>query len=498
MISKLMTSGLRRTVTLTLTILCLAAPASFAQNTPTTSAETAKHLEHVEAGLLPAVIVKGDPHPGHSLQQRMEQLHVPGVSIAVIHHGAIEWAQGFGVVSLGGAPVTADTLFQAGSISKPVAALAALKLVQEGKLSLDTNINTELRSWKLPDAPEAKGKPVTLRELLTHTGGTTVHGFPGYASDAPVPTLVQVLNGEKPANTPAIRIATEPGTKWSYSGGGITIMQQMMIDTSNQPFPKLLHDMVLAPIGMTHSTYEQPLPAKLKPLAATPYQADGKPVPGGAHTYPEMAAAGLWTTASDLARYAIEVQRSLHGEANHVLSKETTRQMLIPSLGSWGLGVRVGGATTHPYFTHGGDDAGFEAIFVAYEEGGDGAVVMTNVQGGSLLAAEVVRSIAAEYGWPDFQPVIRTAVSVDSKILADYVGTYQLDPERSLVFTLEDGNLVGQATGLPKVTLTPESPSEFFLPDNDTEIEFFKDAQGKVSYLVMHQKNAPDRKAMRK
>ena len=491
-----MISGLRRTVALT--ILCLAAPAGFAQNTPATSAETAKHIEHVEAGLLPAVIVKGDPRPGHSIQQRMEQYHVPGVSIAVIHHGVIEWAQGFGVTSLGGAPVTADTLFQAGSISKPVAALAALKLVQEGKLSLDTNINTELRSWKLPDTPEAKGKPVTLRELLTHTGGTTVHGFPGYASDEPVPTLVQVLNGEKPANTPAIRIETEPGTKWNYSGGGITVMQQAMIDTANEPFPKLLHDTVLAPIGMTHSTYEQPLPAKLKPLAATPYQVDGKPVPGGAHTYPEMAAAGLWTTASDLARYAIEVQRSLQGEANHVLSKETTRQMLTPGMGSWGLGVQIDGATTHPYFTHGGVDAGFEAIFVAYEEGGDGAVVMTNAQGGTRLAIEVLRSIAAEYNWPDFRPDIKTQVSVDPKILADYVGTYELAPGRDFIFTLEDGHLVGQPTGQPKATLTPESPSEFFLSDNDVEIEFVKDAQGKVSYLVLHQKNGPDRKVMRK
>jgi len=364
---------------------------------------------------------------------------------------------------------------------------------------LYTNINTELRSWKLPDAPEAKGKPVTLRELLTHTGGTTVHGFPGYASDAPVPTLVQVLNGEKPANTPAIRVETEPGTKWNYSGGGITIMQQMMIDTANEPFPKLLHDTVLAPIGMTHSTYEQPLPAKLKPLAATPYQADGKAVPGGAHTYPEMAAAGLWTTASDLARYAIEVQRSLQGEANHVLSKEVTRQMLTPGLGSWGLGVSVGGATTHPYFTHGGVNVGFESTLVAYEEGGDGAVVMTNVQGGSVLADEVLRSIAAEYGWPDFQPTIRTAVAVDPKLLSGYVGTYAVAPGMDLAVTLEEGHLVVQPTGVPKVALVPESPSEFFLSqDNGVEIEFFKDDQGKVSYMVIHQKDGPDHKVMRK
>ena len=197
---------------------------------------------------------------------------------------------------------------------------------------------------------------------MTHTAGMTVHGFPGYAAGAPVPTLVQVLNGEKPANTPAIRIDTPPGIKWRYSGGGITIMQQLMIDVSHEPFPKLLHDSALAPIGMTHSTYEQPLPTALQSTAATPYDGHDKPVTGGAHTYPEMAAAGLWTTPSDLGRFIIENQRSLHGDANHVLSQAMTREMMTPGKGSWGLGIEIGGSPSNPYFDHGGDDAGFEAF----------------------------------------------------------------------------------------------------------------------------------------
>ena len=273
-------------------LACGVAQFALGQKTPAVPDETKQHIKEVEAGLLPNVVVKGDPHPGHSLSERMAALHVNGVSVAVIHRGVIEWAQGFGVMSVGGPPVTPETLFQAGSISKPVAAMAALRQVQEGKLSLDVDVNTLLNSWKLPDAPVAGGKPVTLRELLTHTGGTTVHGFPGYAADAPVPTLVQVLNGEKPANTPAIRIEAAPGSKWNYSGGGYTIMQQVLIDVTKEPFPKLLHDTVLGPIGMTHSTYEQPLPAEMRASAATPYEVDGKPVAAGAHTYPEMAAAG--------------------------------------------------------------------------------------------------------------------------------------------------------------------------------------------------------------
>lgn len=223
----------------------------------------------------------------------MSQLHVLGLSVAVIHNGSIEWARGFGLKQQGGSPVASDTLFQAGSISKPVAAMAALHLVQEGELSLDAPANMQLVSWKVPESPAANGKPVTLRELLTHTGGFTVHGFPGYAANTPVPTLIQVLDGQKPANTPLIRLESEPGSKWNYSGGGYTVMQQMVLDATKEPFPKLLHDTVLGPIGMTHSTYRQPLPTDLQAEAAVPYEGDGTAVPGGAHTYPEMAAAGF-------------------------------------------------------------------------------------------------------------------------------------------------------------------------------------------------------------
>jgi CubicO group peptidase (beta-lactamase class C family) len=197
---------------------------------------------------------------------------VPGVSIAVIHNGEIEWARGFGVVQLGGASVTVETLFQAGSISKPVSAMAALRLVQEGKLSLDSDVNQALTSWKIPPSATAPGAVVTLRELLTHTAGLTVQGFPGYAAGAPVPTLVQILNGEKPANTAPIRLEATPGSRWKYSGGGYTVMQQLLLDVSRQPFPALVHDTILVPISMTRSTYEQPLLVELRPGAANALQ----------------------------------------------------------------------------------------------------------------------------------------------------------------------------------------------------------------------------------
>ncbi len=467
-------------------VLSQTVPGSVA-NSAETQLEIQRHIDDVTSGLMTPIIDKNDPHPGKTLSDEMAALHVPGVSIAVVHNGVIEWAQGFGFATIGGDPVTAETLFQAGSISKPVAAMAALRLVQEGKLNLDADINTYLTSWKLPASEVAAGKPVTLRELLTHTGGTTVHGFPGYAAGETVPTLVQVLDGVKPANTAAIRVDTAPGTKWRYSGGGFTIVQQALIDVTKEPFPKLMHDTVLAPIGMTHSTYEQPLPAEWRAKAATPYDGEDRPIAGGAHTYPEMAAAGLWTTPTDLARYVIENQLSLEGKANHVLSAEMTKQMMTPGMGSWGLGLQIGGSAARPYFSHGGDDAGFEALFVGYEQGGDGAVVMTNAQGGSRIAHEIMASIATEYGWPDFRPIVRSSITVDPKVLAQYVGTYELSPTFSIAMTLEGNQLMTQATGQPKFPLHAESETKFFLTVVDAEVEFFRNDKGEVAYMMLHQ-----------
>jgi CubicO group peptidase (beta-lactamase class C family) len=477
---------------LTLSLLCFSAAqtAILAAQTPTNSATpttTQQRIDSIQSCLTPPVIVKGDAPDCSTLAKRMADLHVPGVSIAVVHNGIIEWARGFGVEQQGGKPVTPDTLFQAGSISKPLASMAALHQVQLGKLSLDSDVNQLLTSWKIPPSPTAPNATVTLRELLTHTAGLTVHGFPGYAADAPVPTLVQVLNGEKLANTPAIRLESVPGEKWNYSGGGYTIMQQLVIDVTKEPFAKLLQDTVLSPIGMTHSTYQQPLPTALQPNAATPYAADGTAIPGGAHTYVELAAAGLWTTPSDLARYIIENQQSLLGKANHVLSQQLTQQMVTPGKGNWGLGLQIGGAPSNQYFSHGGVNEGFESIVVGYEHNGEGAVVMTNAQGGLRLIDDIIRSIAVAYDWPNFRPPVRTLTKVDPAILARYVGTYELTPTFSITITLEGDQLMTEATHQHKHPLFPESNTKFFLKVVDAETEFFIDDKGQATYMVLHQ-----------
>ncbi|RKH52713.1 serine hydrolase [Corallococcus aberystwythensis] len=356
----------------------------------------------VEAGLAP-VVIEGEKPQSLTLPQWMALYRIPGLSIAVFDKHAIVWARTHGVREAGGSePVTLETLFQAGSISKPVTALAALHFVEAGKWSLDENINDRLRSWKVPENDFTKEQKVTLRRLLSHSAGTTVHGFPGYAVDAPMPTLVQVLEGVAPANTAPVRVDLVPGTKTRYSGGGTSIVQLMMVDQLQKPFPQVMREMVLKPLGMTRSSYEQPLPPALAVRTATGTYASGKSVAGRWHVYPEMAAAGLWTTPSDLARVALEVSSAKAGKSQRVLSQAMTKQMLTQQSERFGLGFQVEPGTNR--FWHGGSDEGFQAAFMAFGDTGSGVVVMANSDNGFLLFDRLIASVAAEYGWPAFRP----------------------------------------------------------------------------------------------
>jgi CubicO group peptidase (beta-lactamase class C family) len=366
-----------------------------------------------------------------------------------------------------------------------VTALAVLRLVQSGKLDLDADVNQYLKTWKVPENEFTAKKKVTLRELLTHTAGTTVHGFPGYAAGAPVPTLVQVLNGEKPANTPAIRVDTVPGTNWRYSGGGYVIIQQLLEDVTGKPFPKIMQELVLGPIGMTHSTYEQPLPAARLPEAAMPYAQNGQPVAGGPHTYPEMAPAGLWTTPSDLALYAIEVQKTLAGKSNRVISAATARQMLTAGMNHWGLGPVTGGSGGHPYFGHGGANEGFQCNLIAYENG-DGAAIMTNSDRGGALGEEIQRTIAYEYKWPDFQPAERTIAKIDPKVFDAYAGAY-LVGRRYMTASREGERFYAHLAGQQPVEIFPQSDHEFFLKTVDAQLTFKAGPDGKATQVTLRQ-----------
>jgi CubicO group peptidase (beta-lactamase class C family) len=358
-----------------------------------------QRMERIEHGIEPISLGKDDPPVQLDLAALMKLYNDPGLSVAAIDGFKIVWAKAYGTSELGGkTPVTTKTLFQAGSISKPVAATGMLALVQAGKLSLDEDVNAKLKTWKVPENQFTKEQKVTLRRLASHTAGLTVHGFPGYDVDEKVPTLVEIFDGKKPANTAAIRVDSVPGTKERYSGGGITVEQQLMMDVTGKPFPRLMKETVLDKIGMRDSSYEQPLPPAWAARTAVGTQANGKPIHGKWHIYPEMAAAGLWTTPTDLAKFAIEIALSKQGKSNKVLSQKTTEEMLTPVLDEAGLGFFV--SKVHVgQFGHNGADEGFQALLVMNWNTGQGVAIMANSDNGISVASEVVRSIAKEYDW---------------------------------------------------------------------------------------------------
>jgi CubicO group peptidase (beta-lactamase class C family) len=465
-----------------------AAAANAAVQSVPVQSDAAARAERVEAGLLPPVVLAGRAM-GMTLAERMAHHRVPGLSLAVIHEGKIEWARGYGLREKDGKqPVTTQTRFLAGSISKPVAALVALRLVEQGKLELDADVNSKLRSWKVPENELTHEHKVNLRGLLSHSAGLGVHGFPGYESGARVPTLVQILNGEAPANTAAIRVESVPGSEWRYSGGGYVVLQQLLSDVTGKAFPDLARELVLAPLRMEHSGYENPPTPACAAAAARAHRSGGAQVPGGWHVYPEMAAAGLWTTASDLARYAIEMQRALAGESA-ILSRGMALQMLSVQKGESGLGLSLKNAGTDAAsFSHSGVDEGFDAFFIAYNQSGRGAVLLMNANGAMPLAGEILRSIAREYGWPDFVPHERAVAEVDPRVYADYVGEYEMQPGETLSVSTAEGRLYLEPSGQTREELFPESETTYFpTASPDLRISFLRDPDGTVTGMAVHQ-----------
>ena len=410
-----------------------------------------------------------------TIPERMAHYEIPGLSLAVINNGKVEWAQGYGQPdSTETALVNTNTLFQAGSISKTATALAALRMVDAGLLSLDEDVNTFLQSWRVPTNGPWQPR-ITLRQLLSHTAGTTVHGFGGYPQGDEIPTLLQILNGEKPANTPSIYVNLIPGTQFRYSGGGTTIVQQLLIDVAGKPFPDLMREWLLNSLDMDHSTFQQPLPASLTHNAASGhYWVHAQPTAGKWHTYPEMAAAGLWTTASDLAQLLIAIQRSIAGDPGAFLTKETAAQMLTTQAGSTaGLGLTDIETTTNgsTHFGHRGDTQGFNAELTAYTTPQIGLAILTNSYIGSPLIAEILAAVAREYDWPN-PPPSRQSASIEPGQLDTHTGTYEYAPGVNWKVERAGDNLFLHPAQQSPLQLCARSSTEFFARAVNTQITF--------------------------
>lgn len=442
-------------------------------------------IARVESGLSLPVVIKGSGGGKMDLRERMAFHKVPAVSIALIENGRVEWARAYGMVSADGEPprpATVDTLFQAASVSKPVSALGAMQLVQQGTLSLDAPANDQLKGWKIPDNAFTRATPPTLRMLLNHSAGTTVHGYFGYPQGQTLPTFLQVLDGIPPADSDPVRVDVQPGTLWRYSGGGFSVVQLMVTEASGQSFGQYMQRAVLVPLGMTHSTYDVDLSSRQRALAATGFSAEGTPVAGGWRRYPESAAAGLWTTPTDLAQVVLEVQRAADGAAGKVLTHDSAQQMLTRGLGEYGLGLYVedlGGRTS---FAHSGGTNGFRAQIYGYTHSGQGVAILTNSDNGAALISEILASISAEYDWPEFKVIEKVAIAGDAAINQQIAGTYRL-MDTPLVISAEGERLHLQSDlfGAARMELHAQSAAAFFTTDQDMVLNVTRNAENKVT-----------------
>ncbi|WP_353718833.1 serine hydrolase domain-containing protein [Dyadobacter sp. 676] len=421
------------------------------------------------------------------IRSQMQKRRIPGLSLAIIQDGRILKAQAYGFIDKDNkVPVTTSTLFQAGSVSKSVAAMGALYLVEHRKLLLDEDVNVKLKSWKVPDNEFTNDKKVTLRGILSHTAGLTVHGFPGYPVGAKIPSVVQILDGTAPANTPPVRVDFVPGSRWRYSGGGYTVMQQLMVDVTGADFPEFMKDNVLSPLGMENSTYQQPLPPELAKLTATGHYNNRRLVDGRWHIYPEMAAAGLWTTPSDLARFAISIQNAYAGKPGSALSRSMARQMLTDQKNRDGLGVFLQGDSATLRFGHNGRDEGFDALLTASVDKGQGVVIMINANDNSHMMGRIVDFIADYYQWDGFPVKTKpVAVDVDSQTLKAFEGRYELFNNRMVTFEAENQRLFTLEDGFVDEEFVPVAKNKFTSTDRSVSVTFNSDINGNVTGFTL-------------
>jgi CubicO group peptidase (beta-lactamase class C family) len=446
-------------------------------------------IKQVEENLGGWVKIEGAPN--WTIQQRMAHYKVKGLTIAVVHNYKIEWAKAYGLAdSAEKRPVTIQTDFQAASISKSINAIGILKLAQDKKLDLYADINNYLTSWKFPYDSLSKNKKITVANLLSHTAGLGVHGFPGYSKGDSIPTVVEILDGKRPANTSAVRSEFEPGLRSQYSGGGTTISQLILMDITHQPYDQYMWKNVLKPMGMTGSSYTQPPPAKRQSLLATAYYEDGSEVKGKYHIYPEEAPAGLWTNPTDLCKYIIETELAYQGKSEKVLTQEYSRLRLTPYIdGSAAMGVFIDKKGETKYFEHGGANEGFRCQYVGSLEDGNGVAVMVNSDNGGILQ-EIINSVALVYRWKDYyEPVSKKVVTLTADQLKKLEGKYQFDFEKGKTSYIQ---ITSNSTGIVlkqlwdgrEISFLPESDLEFFNENSRFPLKFIRDKEGNVTQVL--------------
>jgi CubicO group peptidase (beta-lactamase class C family) len=443
---------------------------------------TKSRIRKVEHGLVRAIFLKGQQPEKLSLASRMQFYKVPGAGIAVLDRGRLEWARSYGVRDEHSRePVTEGTIFQAGALGRPVAAAAALELVDKGRLDLDGDVNSRLRRAKVPLSGAGTSGRISLRGLLSQDRAVPAFGLPGYATGGTMPSLAVLLEGGIPSAPPAAEVQAD--------GAGYAYLQALLEDVSGRSFPALAKESVLDPLGLRTSTFEAPLPEALRIDTASGHGRDGRPEEGKWLDYPAAAASGFWSTPSDLVAFLSDILETAAGKGGRILSAGLARAMLAPQSENRGFGFVIDGAGQDVRFHIEGRTRGFRSAVVVYPYKRQGVVVMTNSENGGLLIEEVLRAVAAAYEWPDYLPLERPLFRLDPSIYRQYVGRYEVTPEYALDVTYEDYYLVIKPTGQAPTRFFVESQTFFFSMDPYVRIQFTTDGKGRVTGLVLWQQD---------
>jgi len=440
----------------------------------------------IEVRLKPAVEVIGRPAGRLALADRMAFYKTPAVSVALMEGGrlAATSASGYADVS-NQRRALPDTLFQAASISKSLTALAALRLVANGQLALDLDVNQQLRSWQVPEYGGG-AEPVTLRRLLSHSAGLGHNYFPGSDVGKPLPTALQILRGEAPATNGPIKPLGEPGKAFRYSNDSYVVIQLLLEETTCLPFPVLMRELVLNPLGMKQSTFSQSLPAGLLAKAATGYSWEAQALKGRWGLHADMAGGGLWSTPSDIARFAIAVHQTYRGERSDLIPRSLMHEALTRQIGNWGVGFGLSPAGQPARFRQTGSNEGFQCAYEMACEGGDGIVVMTNAVGGVLLVPEILRGFTTERGWGDQETL--SARGLDLAAAGSLSGDYSIGDYRIASIHSEGGKLFVATPffGAGPLELLPLAEDRFLIwPTHAVELQIHRALNGGVEKLSM-------------
>lgn len=450
-------------------------------------------IKKVENGLTTRVHIEGDST--WSIEERMKHYGIPGVSIAVIHNGEIVWTKGYGVVDKESqTPVTTQTLFQAAATSMPVTAYGALRVVEQNKLNLDENVNSYLTSWKVPENEFTKEKKVTIKNLLNHSAGIHPRGTGSYSIHEEIPTLAEILNGTYPAKNEPVTVNKEPGESVRFAYTSYVPIQQMMLDVEEKTFPEIMDELVLQPLEMNNSTFNQSLTTEQLTKVATGYSKDGVMVKGRKDIYPAMASYGLWTTAEDYAKFIANVQQTLKGKSTKGLSKDLTALMGTPygvSSPGWsftlGLGFQLFNRNDEIYLRHHGWNTGFYAEIVAHRDKGYGVVVFTNSTFPEFNA-EVIRSVALAYDWDKYVPVHKK-IEIEQSLVNKINGRYMSNGRIVEVFQKDNQLFYKNILDVQAEELVKVSDSSFVRRNSSRFIQFKPDSENETLNLIYLNRN---------